>query len=80
MGLAADTQQERTLRILAWWRRYDAYRYPKKKAAARTIVTVSTLCRANLKALGPLLNEADDDGRLMKAEILRELGELESAQ
>ena len=68
------------MRILAWWRRYDAYRCPKKKAAARTIVTVSTLCRANLKALGPLLNEADDDGRLMKAEILRELGELESAQ
>jgi hypothetical protein len=77
-GLAVDTQQDRTLRILAWWRRNDAHRYPTKKAAAGNIVTVSTLCRGSLEALASLLDEADDDDCLMKAEVLRELGEFES--
>ncbi len=35
--------------------------------------------RTNLEALAPLLDEGDENNRFMKAEVLRELGEFESA-
>ena len=77
--LAKDPQQERNLRILAWWRRNDAFRHARP-AQTEAIDTASGAWRANLEALAALLNEADDSDRIMKAEVLRELGEFESAK
>jgi hypothetical protein len=77
-GLAADSQQERTLRVLAWWRRNDVFR-GARQAQAVSIVTASAPSRKNLEALVRLLDEANEADRLMKAEVLRELGEFESA-
>lgn len=77
-GLAADSQQERTLRVLAWWRRNDKFR-DARQAEAVSIATASGPGRNNLKHLLRLLDEADENDRLMKAEVLRELGEFDSA-
>jgi hypothetical protein len=78
-GLATDTAQERTLRILAWWRRNDTFR-DASRCEAGSISSGSGEWRTNLQALVSLLNEADENDRLMKAEVLRELGEFDSAQ
>jgi hypothetical protein len=78
-GLAADTQQEIILRILAWWRRNDEFRDTPQREPA-SIVTGSEAWRENALALVRLLDEMADHDRLMKAEVLRELGEFESAQ
>lgn len=75
-GLAADSHQERTLRILAWWRRNDAFRDVRE---GLSVGSASDLGRKNLEALALLLNEADEDDRLLKAEVLRELGQFETA-
>jgi hypothetical protein len=66
-GLAADPRQERDLRVLAWWRRNDRFRdgAPAQSAEA----ALPTTCR-----------KEDEGSRLMKAEVLRELGEFESAK
>ena len=78
-GLATDAEQQLTLRILAWWRRNDTFRDPPQGDVA-SIATGPGLWRENLEALVSLLDEADENKRLMKAEALRELGEFESAQ
>lgn len=78
-GLAAGSQQERTLRILAWWRRNDAFRCAPQAEAAST-ATASGTCRTNLEALASLLEEEEENDRLMKAEVFRELGQFESAK
>jgi hypothetical protein len=78
-GLAADSQQERTLRILAWWRRNDAFRDVPQSAAASTEIA-SGPCSRNLEALASVLDEENEDDRLMKAEVFRELGQFESAK
>lgn len=78
-GLAADLQQEWTLRILSWWRRNDTFPDAPQREAD-SIGIGSGEWRKNLEALVGLLDEADENDRLMKAEVLRELGEFESAQ
>jgi hypothetical protein len=78
-GLAADRQQERELRILAWWRSNDAYRSRQRRSASGAVLR-STAWEENLKALRDLLDESDEGDRLMKAEVLRELGEFEPAR
>jgi len=78
-GLAVDSQQERTLRVLAWWRRNDAFR-DAPQAQAGSIANAPGTCRKNLEALASLLDEVDENDRLMRAEVLRELGEFESAK
>lgn len=75
-GLAADAGQERTLRLLAWWRRNDAFRDGAIGEARPT----SPGCRANIEALAQLLDEAIENDRVMKAEVLRELGEFDAAR
>jgi hypothetical protein len=74
-GLAGDHQRERSLRILAWWRRNDALRYRSEHVPA-----VSEVWRQNLEALATLLDENDENDRLLKAEVLRELGAFELAK
>jgi hypothetical protein len=77
-GLAIDSQQERTLRVLAWWRRNDAFRNASPGVAALD-ANVSGASRDNLTMLVRLLDDADENDRLMKAEALRQLGEWDSA-
>jgi hypothetical protein len=78
-GLATNSEQERTLRILAWWRRNDAFRHDAQAEAGRAL-SLSDTCRTNLEALATTLDEADERDRLMKAEVLRQLGEFEAAK
>jgi hypothetical protein len=72
---------------LAWWRGNDAFReapikplQPNRKALDRVIPRARGAWRKNLEALTRLLDETDETGRLMKVEVLRELGEFESAK
>lgn len=78
-GLATDPEQERSLRVLAWWRSNDAFRDAPRVPAVDN-PSGSELWRKNLEALTNLLQEADESDRLMKAEVLRELGEFELAK
>lgn len=84
-GLATTPREERKLRILAWWRRNDAFRVfgkPKKasKKAAQHKPSPPLPWRENLQALLPLLDEGNNNDCLMKAEVLRELGDFEAAK
>jgi hypothetical protein len=74
-SLAKGPRQERTLRMLAWWRRNDGLRSHPVGGA-----TASGACRRNLEALARLLDDGDESDRLLKAEVLRELGEFEAAK
>lgn len=77
-GFATNSGQERSLRVLAWWRRNDAFR-DTAQAQVLEDANASGACRENLEALGKLLTGEEDNDRLMKVEVLRELGEFESA-
>jgi hypothetical protein len=77
-NLARGREQERSLRILAWWRRNDAFRRGLS-APVGAIATASTKYQDNLKALADLLDTADENDLAMKAEVFRELGEFEAA-
>jgi hypothetical protein len=70
-GLATDRQQERNLRIWAWWRGNDAFR---DVPAAAPTTAPSSPKRENLEALLPLLHEEDVNDLLMRVEVSRELG------
>jgi phosphopantetheinyl transferase (holo-ACP synthase) len=78
-GLAKNAKQERVLRILAWRRRNDIFR-DKPLKEAQGISDGPEEWRKNLEALARLLTEEDVNDCLMKAEVLRELGEFESAK
>ena len=78
-GLAKNPKQERVLRILAWRRRNDVFR-DKPLKEAQGISDDPEEWRKNLEALARLLTEEDVNDCLMKAEVLRELGEFESAK
>ena len=78
-GLAKNAAQEKTLRILAWWCRNDDYRAETGRPARRPW-KVSPEVRENLGVLLTLLDEDDTSEGIMKAEILRELGEFEKAR
>lgn len=73
--LAKNKDDEKKLRILAWWRRNDPYREEEEKS----ISDESGRWRENLETLKSMVNEESDQDQLMKAEIHRELGEFEVA-
>lgn len=78
-GLAADEEQEKALRILAWWRRNDAFRdgtYEQKMVAPDP----SGLWKENLEALLRMLDECNEEDCLLKTEVLRQLGQFDSAR
>jgi hypothetical protein len=77
-GLGGKAPRERLLRILCWWRSNDVFR-DAPGVETPSIATTPERRRANLEALAELLDEAHEDDRIMKAELLRELGEFESA-
>lgn len=69
----ADTKKEHYLRLRAWWAGNDARRQgatPKPMSDEET---------ANLQAFAPLLDESDENDRIMKAAVMRELGRYEDA-
>jgi HEAT repeat protein len=73
-NLAKNRHQERRLRVLAWWRHNDSLRDRPEH-----VPPASEAWRQNLEALARLLDENDEGDRLPKAEVLRELGNFESA-
>lgn len=77
-GLATNPQEERSLRVLAWWRRNDGLR--SSRAQATGISVVSDAFKKNLEFLLSLLDETNHRDLYIKAEILRELGEFEAAK
>jgi hypothetical protein len=77
LGLARDDDAERALRIFAWHRSNEPFRdAPAPTGAASR----SPEWRANLRALAALLDEADRNMLLLKAEALRELGDWDEAR
>jgi hypothetical protein len=78
-GLAKDPSQEKTLRILAWWRRNDEYRHESRRRDRRPRVLPAD-ARTNLEALTMLLDVEHENEAIMKAEILRELGRFDEAR
>ena len=77
--LASNEVQERYLRVLAWWRRNDPYR-DIARDQSQEIASSTGPWRKNLEALLNLLTKKNDNDYLMKSEVLRELGQFESAK
>ena len=78
MGLAKDEVQERSLRLMAWWRANDSAR--DWRHAAEVTPASPDGFRRNLERLLDLLTDDNDNDRLMRAEALRELGEFATAK
>jgi hypothetical protein len=78
-GLAKDDGQLSTLRILAWWRSNEWLREDWGEDAAADVES-SARRGENLEALWPLLDDSEEPGALLKAEVLRELGRFEAAK
>jgi len=70
----SDPGKERYLRLRAWWAGNDTRRETEHKAP------LSEAERTNLTAAAGLLDEVDQEDRLMKAEIMRELGRFDEAK
>lgn len=66
-------EQERYLRLHVWW----IGNQPRRKNVAPAPLTASEV--TNLRHLAALANDADEEDQVMKAEILRELGEFAEA-
>ncbi len=77
-NLARNKEQERQLRILAWWRSNDNYR-DTGQTNIEGEDPLSIQNKENLEILADLIGEAGDNERIMKSEILRELGEFDKA-
>lgn len=64
----SDRQKEHYLRLRVWWAGNDRRRGNEKE------LPMSSQEIANLRAFAQILDEAEENERLMKAEVLRELG------
>ena len=73
-GGVSDKQKEFYLRLRAWWAGNDPRRDSQKSVGLDSFET------GNLRSLIALLDESEDNSRLMKAEALRELGEFADAE
>lgn len=69
-----DRAKERYARLRAWWSGND------QRRKGQTTDSLSSFEIQNMLALASLLNESDDNDRLMKAEIFRELGKFSEAE
>jgi hypothetical protein len=69
----SDNQKVRYLRLRIWWAGNDERR---EEAGASSL---SGREIDNLRAFAALLDESDEEDRVMKAEAMRELGEYEEA-
>lgn len=81
IGAASTREQQLHLRICAWWASNDPLRSQEKHAVPRTQTAPPRSVEAimNLEHLLGLLDIGDPDQRLMKAEVLRELGRHDDA-
>ena len=77
-SLARNREQERILRILAWWRGNDAFR-DDLGTSGRPLGRTTDRFRDNLLALVGLFDTSNTNEILMKAESYRELGEFKAA-
>jgi len=68
-----DVEKERYLRFRAWWAGNDIRRKGRKRHALSDKET------RNIEALAELLDESNSNDRIMKAEIMRELGRFDDA-
>lgn len=71
-GPALPKDKEIYLRMRAWWAANDAWRWVPNATPAFSKDQVK-----NLKALSAMLDEAEPNQRIIKAEIAREIGEFE---
>ncbi len=69
-----DKQKERYVRLRIWWAGNDS----RRKSDQTT--PLDSFEVENLHAFVTLLDDSDDNDRLMKAEALRELGQFEDAE
>lgn len=77
-NLARTREEERNLRVLTWCRRNDRFRdRPASRDEGQG--DLSSEWRANLQALVSLLDEADENDCIMKAEALRHLERFQEA-
>jgi len=77
-GLPRRENDEKYLRILAWWSHNDQYR--SVEADVEVKGSPPGQVRENLEKLRGLLDEDDYSDRLFKAEIERELGNFDEAR
>jgi hypothetical protein len=75
-GLARTRKEERDVRVLAWWKSNDPFR---DESDVKPIYADAASRQANMECLLSLLDEHDESDRIMKAEILRELGRFDEA-
>ncbi len=70
----SDRDKERYVRLRAWW----AGNNPRREKGQST--ELDSFETQNLRAFLALLDEDEDSDRIMKAEVLRELGEFNEAE
>ncbi len=78
-GLGRDPAREQQLRILSWWAANDARRPPAFEPDLELDTPLPPEAEANLRSLFDLLDPAEPEARLFKAEAARELGEFAAA-
>lgn len=74
-GLCGDAEREHALRLLAWWRSNDRWRDREPAGAKLRPADYDE----NLLRLAGILETGGDNDRLLRAEVLRELGRHEEA-
>jgi len=79
-GLARDRDEERLLRVRAWWRSNDVHRGGREGAIADQPAGDRNDREANLTSLMTLLNDEEEADVVLKAEILRELARWNEAE
>jgi len=73
-GERLAAEKERYVRLRAWWAGNDL----RRGSEAATPLTDRE--KQNIQALLTFMDDADDNDRLMKADILRELGQMDQAR
>jgi hypothetical protein len=75
IGLAGGNKKtEKWLRVEGWYTANDHWRYHDEDVPAFSEKAIE-----NLKSLSALLDEKDENERIMKAEIARELGQFDAS-
>ena len=69
----SDSEKVKYLRLRAWWAGNDA----RRRTEDDTCLSDDEV--ANLRAFAALLDECDENDRITKAEVMRELGEYQDA-
>jgi hypothetical protein len=76
--ISSTPSEERNIRLFAWWRSNDRHRGPPPAPATDNPEVVNRR-HDNMRALLPLLATAESADLIMRAEVLRQLGEFELA-